>query len=337
MLQQLVSLLSESKQSLGVLAEKLSIQQHELNQLFAKLDQKGIVVQIDAEGFVKLPDNIYPLSTKIIESVLSTENADKVEIDCQLLIDSTNHQLLHFLPNPNKLCICSAEWQAKGRGRMERAWISPIGQNLLFSMARHWGKSDPIVEAGILEVLSLMAGVAVATTLKALDLDVVKLKWPNDIVVKNSEKQLEKIAGILVESKTDSREGTWVVGIGLNVTDVSSWHNQVDQRITSIAQLTSADYSREVILAGVIENWLNLEQELLIHGVEHIMQKWREFDVLFEEQITVQPTSGDSYPAIARGINEQGLLKVEPINTTENEILLHSGEVKVRLKDASIR
>ena len=137
-----------------------------------------------------------------------------------MVIDSTNQQLLNFLPSPKKLCVCSAEWQAKGRGRQQRSWVSPMGQNLLFSMARHWQKGDPLVEAGVLEILSLMAGVAVATTLKELDLPVVKLKWPNDIVIKNAHQQLEKIAGILVESKTDSRQGTWVVGIGLNVSDI---------------------------------------------------------------------------------------------------------------------
>jgi len=332
-----MTLLIEKERGLLELSEQLSIKQNDLKQLFSELEQKGIIVHIDTNGLVNLPGSISILSSEVIQSVLATENKAKVDLDCRLVIDSTNQQLLNSLPNLQKLCVCSAEWQAKGRGRLQRSWISPMGQNLLFSMARHWQKGEPLVEAGVLEILSLMAGVAVATTLKELDFSVVKLKWPNDIVVKNSNHQLEKIAGILVESKTDSRQGTWVVGIGLNVNDVSSWHNQVDQNITSLVQLTSADYSREVLIAGIIENWLSLEQLLVTQGVSEIIQKWREFDVLFGETLHIQPTTGESYTAIARGINEQGMLKLEATHQDGLEIILvHSGDVKVRIKHATV-
>ncbi len=336
MLQQLIVLLHENKCSLEMLAHSLSISQHQLKQLFQDLDNKGIAIQRDEDGEVRFPASITPLSVDVIGAVLSEENQRLIKLDCRLVVDSTNQILLDSKPVTDNLCICSAEWQTEGRGRLNRAWISPMGQNLMFSMAREWRQGDPLVEAGMLTILSLMAGVAVASTLKALGLDGVKLKWPNDIVVKNAAGQLEKLAGILVESKTDSLKGIWVVGIGLNVVNVASWRHQVDQNITSISQLLTADFSREVILAGVIENWLELEQQLLEKGSKSLLDKWRKFDVLYGESLTVKPTNQDSFNGIGAGINDDGLLQIESQQGLESKILkVHSGEVKVRINHAT--
>ena len=124
MLQQLVSLLFEKKRSLGELARCLSIQQHSLNLLFSELDQKGIVIQIDKDGLVNLPSNIHPLSSEVIESLLNVDNKHQVNVDCQLVIDSTNQQLLNSIEDPNNdlgylqwVKIYYFQWQGVGRKR----------------------------------------------------------------------------------------------------------------------------------------------------------------------------------------------------------------------------
>jgi len=337
MLQKLLNLLLHKTQSLSQLADSLGIDQYHLKLLFSKLEDKGLTLKIDKNGEVSIPKNIKLLSRDIIESVLSEVDANLVNLDCHLLVGSTNQILLDSSPHPKKLCVCTAEWQSEGRGRQNRQWFSPLAKNLLFSIGRQWQQKQPAIEAGILGLLSLIAGVAVATTLKKLGLEQIKLKWPNDVVIRNSNLQLEKIAGILVESKSDGKQGNWVVGIGLNVKDMTHWKNHIDQNITSFGQLTHGDFSREVLLAGIIENWLMLEKTLLTQGATEILNRWREFDTLFGEQIILQSHRQQSFTGVAKGIDDEGLLKVE----TEYEgkgkmVVVHSGDVKVRIRDVPV-
>ncbi|MCG2825179.1 MAG: biotin--[acetyl-CoA-carboxylase] ligase, partial [Thermoplasmatales archaeon] len=81
--------------------------------------------------------------------------------------------------------VVVSDEQTKGKGRMGREWLSPIG-GLYFSIVT---KKNPL--------LPLISGVAVANSLKNFGLNPV-LKWPNDVIVGN-----KKISGILIECLDD--------------------------------------------------------------------------------------------------------------------------------------
>jgi BirA family biotin operon repressor/biotin-[acetyl-CoA-carboxylase] ligase len=99
--------------------------------------------------------------------------------------------------------VVVAESQTRGRGRLDRSWISPPRAGLTFSMLLR-----PAVPAARLPWLPLLVAVAAAReTSRRCELD-VRLKWPNDLLVGG-----QKVGGVLAEATG----GAVVAGLGLNV------------------------------------------------------------------------------------------------------------------------
>ena len=100
--------------------------------------------------------------------------------------------------------VLVAEEQRAGRGRMGRAWVSPPRAALTFSVLFRPGAVPP----ARLGWLPLLTGVAVTSAVRAVTAVDARLKWPNDVLVRDA-----KLGGILAEAVG----GAVVVGIGLNV------------------------------------------------------------------------------------------------------------------------
>src|SRR5690606_37620720 len=129
-------------------------------------------------------------------------------------VDTTNAWLLQQVRQQrrwledNGCAVCLAERQTAGRGRRGRAWVSPFGSNLYFTMAQNFQGG-----ALALEGLRLVVGVSVVEALAGLGIKGLGLKWPNDVFCQGS-----KVAGILLEMNGDvSGECQVVIGIGLNI------------------------------------------------------------------------------------------------------------------------
>lgn len=108
--------------------------------------------------------------------------------------------------------------QTAGRGRRQRAWISPPG-NLAATILETIDVQPPVAAT-----LGFAAGLALEAALKTVSVEFVMrsggasdgrflLKWPNDVLAGR-----EKIAGILLEAETIDRELSVAVGMGTNVT-----------------------------------------------------------------------------------------------------------------------
>jgi len=103
-----------------------------------------------------------------------------------------------------------ADYQSAGKGRLGRNWEANAGENLLVSYLHRSAGLKP----DQLFLLQQSVALAVRNTIEAFtDSKVVKVKWPNDILIGN-----KKVAGILIESILLGSEVTCViVGIGINV------------------------------------------------------------------------------------------------------------------------
>ena len=112
------------------------------------------------------------------------ELLSKIEIKEQT--SSTNDDAKESLKNSSHLLSAHfAEQQSAGRGRNSRQWISPFGQNIYLSLA--W-QSD--LNFSDIEGLSLAIGVEIAESLKNNTDEVIKIKWPNDLLI--NQKKLIK-------------------------------------------------------------------------------------------------------------------------------------------------
>jgi BirA family biotin operon repressor/biotin-[acetyl-CoA-carboxylase] ligase len=136
--------------------------------------------------------------------------------------------------------VALTEEQTEGRGRLGRRWLSPPGVSLLFSVLL-----EPPVETPRLPELSLVAGEACASAIKAVAEVAPEIKLPNDILLSG-----RKVAGILAEA----REGRVVLGIGINVnvpeTDLPA---DVDLPATSLLVETGREIDRAVLLVELLE------------------------------------------------------------------------------------
>jgi len=100
-----------------------------------------------------------------------------------------------------------ADQQHAGRGRLGRRWESAPGAGIWLTLIER--PSDP----DAIRVLSLRLGLHAARALDRYTPSVVRLKWPNDLYVRDG-----KLAGILVETRWRDERIDWVaIGFGLNV------------------------------------------------------------------------------------------------------------------------
>jgi BirA family transcriptional regulator, biotin operon repressor / biotin---[acetyl-CoA-carboxylase] ligase len=134
-----------------------------------------------------------------------------------------------------------ARRQTAGRGRRDRPWVSASG-NLHASLLVQLPSPR-----GLLPQLSLVAGVATIDAIRQATGGGpagLRLKWPNDVMIGPA-----KCAGILIESLSDRRAATVVIGIGIDLV----WHpGELGRAATDLAA-HGCRVSPEVVLGSLGE------------------------------------------------------------------------------------
>ena len=159
---------------------------------------------------------------------------------CQVFseLDSTNDLLKEMMRQgtdiePAAGTVLLTDFQRKGRGRLARSWEAPPRSSLLLSMLLrpNW----PAEQTNWLTMLVSVAATEAIVAHTGLD---VRLKWPNDIMVRQGE-QWHKVSGILQEGGfgADGRLQWAIVGIGINVNLPAS---QLPASITPATSLLAA-------------------------------------------------------------------------------------------------
>ena len=122
---------------------------------------------------------------------------------------STNAELMNWASNgaPN-YAVVTASHQTAGQGRLGRSFEGAAGSLLPVSMLFYPDDVPP----DHWSLISLLAGLAVADTLREVCGLKPELKWPNDVLVGG-----KKICGILTQAVTTKQGTALVVGIGINV------------------------------------------------------------------------------------------------------------------------
>ena len=171
-------------------------------------------------------------------------------------VDSTNS----YLKGKNDLLqqhglVVIADMQTSGRGRVGREFVSLRGKNLTFSVVLH-----PELPLGQIQVLSLLAGVAVSRVLEKY-VNKIRLKWPNDVLV--CEK---KICGILLEAITipEHISPVLVLGIGLNTKGcLNDYPEELQDIVTTIESEILRNFNIVSETAPDLENETVFQQLLL--------------------------------------------------------------------------
>nr|WP_321381477.1 bifunctional biotin--[acetyl-CoA-carboxylase] ligase/biotin operon repressor BirA [uncultured Vibrio sp.] len=251
-----------------------------------------------------------------------TRLADSSEPKLELIpvIDSTNQYLLERVNESEKGRVCVAEYQASGRGRRGRQWISPFGSNLYLSM--YWR-----LDAGMAAAmgLSLVIGIAAVEALEEMGIQGVKLKWPNDLYYQD-----KKLAGILVEmSGQAGGAANLVIGMGLNI-GMPDKQPDIDQPWTTLNQVC-ADLSidRTQLALTLIEYWKTILVDYEMMGLAGFVDRWNRLDNFIGRPVKLLMGSRE-IKGIVQGIDQQGGVVLKTDNGLETYI---GGEISLRKGD----
>jgi len=134
--------------------------------------------------------------------------------------------------------IIRASYQWGGRGQSGNAWESEAGKNLLISIILYPVTISPADQF----LISMAISLGICDFLEK-EIPGCKIKWPNDIYVKN-----DKIAGILIENSVmDNRLVSSIAGIGLNINQRKFTGNAPNP--VSLSILTGKEYNTDICLS----------------------------------------------------------------------------------------
>lgn len=121
---------------------------------------------------------------------------------------STNDEISKFLLYGDSDFIAVHTFnQTKGRGQYGNTWSSTAEKNLAYTLAvkaEHFTVSD--------FMFNYYTAIAIRDFLDNLTDCDVKIKWPNDMILKN-----KKIVGILIEKKKINQNNYFLIGAGFNI------------------------------------------------------------------------------------------------------------------------
>ncbi len=216
--------------------------------------------------------------------------------------------------------LVAANAQTRGRGRLDRIWLTPPGSALAFSIILHPSE----VEAQHLSLFSPLAALAVTDAMQTRLGIHAEIKWPNDVLI-----QRRKVAGILTEGVWDgSILKAVVIGIGINITRNSiPPEDEISFPSDCVESFTEHDVDRWQFLASTVgfcfewRSWL---------GTLHFMETWQNRLAFRRERVQVLLPGEKMISGILLCVDEEGSLCLE---TAPDEIqTISAGDVHLRLE-----
>jgi len=121
---------------------------------------------------------------------------------------STNDEISKFLLYKNSDFVALHTFnQTGGRGQYGNTWSSTAEKNLAYTLAV---KTENFPLSDFL--FNYYTAIIISDFLANLTGNTVKIKWPNDIILKN-----RKIVGILIEKKKINQNNYFIIGAGFNI------------------------------------------------------------------------------------------------------------------------
>lgn len=204
-----------------------------------------------------------------------------------------------------------AESQTAGRGRLGRTWESPAGTGIYLSVILR-----PELELAQVSKLTLAAAVAVAETLESFGVKQVRIKWPNDILIKG-----RKVCGILTEMVAEAdRVECVVLGIGINANTLSA---DLPPNATSLKIVTGKPLDRNQLTAGLLNHLEVRLKQVSGMAWEKTRAAWNRRSAVKGKTVKVT-TLNQAVTGTAQGIDLSGALLVK---TREGIKKVYSGDV----------
>jgi BirA family biotin operon repressor/biotin-[acetyl-CoA-carboxylase] ligase len=210
--------------------------------------------------------------------------------------------------------VVGADLQTAGRGRQGRQWSSPTGAGLYVSVVLR-------PASGIVPLMTLAAGVAIADGIREASGLTAALKWPNDVYLSG-----RKAAGILAEAgSSDGGVSHVVLGFGINVSE-ASYPPDVAERATSLEREVGRPVDRGLVLACCLAA-LAVRHDQAMTDPRRMLASWRSYAISMLRRPVRCTVGSRIVTGIAEDIDDHGALIVradaETVRVISGEVIWH--------------
>lgn len=295
MSEQLLSLLKKGAfVSGGFLSSKLGITRAGIWKKIHSLKEKGFKVEASPGKGYRLIDTP-EFSVEELKTLIKGEIGRKIIYFDR--IDSTNNYAMSYANELLHGEVIIADAQMKGKGRLQRHWVSPPNSNIYMSIIL---KPDILPREGTL--LTLLSSVASVNALRRLTGIDIKIKWPNDLMIGS-----KKLGGILLETRSEPDRILFAVAsIGVNV-NMRRIPHELKPIATSTLIETGKRFKRTPLIAEIL-NEMDRELNLLkSKGRQGLLKGWKGLSQTLGKEVAVK-TERETIKGIAEDIDDEGRL-----------------------------
>jgi len=303
----------------GAIAKKLSISRNAIWKAVEALRAQGYDITAVTNKGYRLERDGDILSTAGIAAHVKTQGVFEVEV--RKSVTSTNMLVREMAAQgaPEGL-VLAAEEQTAGKGRQGKAFHSPMGHGVYFSLLLRPGSKTS--EAPL---ITSAAAVAAAEAIESVMAVRVGIKWVNDLFMSDM-----KVCGILTEAVFGMESGvveSAVLGIGINLTrpDDGFPEELADVATALTDRSTGKDGERCRLIAEILDNFWGYYQNL---GKREFLDEYRARSIVLGKNVNVH-SFGAITPAEVLEIDNDCGLVVRYENG--EEATLSSGDVSIKL------
>ena len=200
--------------------------------------------------------------------------------------------------------VVVAQRQTRGRGRMQRTWLSADG-GLYFTVVVR--PEIPMMLAGL---VNLAAAVDMANLLRSLYQVEACLKWPNDILVGN-----RKLCGLLSQMEAEGDQVAHMnIGVGLNVNNAPENESPV---AISLKALLGRPVPRREILVAFLDAF---ENRMSTFDPRAVIDEWKANNVTLGRAVRVI-TVKDTTEGTAVDVDSHGGLVLQLVDGTSQTVM----------------
>lgn len=173
--------------------------------------------------------------------------------------------------------------------------------------------------------LSLLVSLSVIRALNRLTQTEFSVKWPNDILFK-----FQKIAGILIECRTNTRhETTAVIGIGINIKSPINANFFSGYPYTDLYTVVNRNLDRNELLALILIELHHLLSAFELSSFKSFRAEWQRYHCFQNKTVSLKFPDNTFVEGVVKGITEEGELVLD---TGSSKFTYAIGEISLRFK-----
>lgn len=319
MRKKILELLQENKLISGMeIARHLGVTRSAVWKHIKRLREEGYQIDSSTHLGYSLRDKADVLISEAVTANLHTSVLGKDVIYYESVSSTQNIAEELARKGAQEGTVVIAEYQAEGRGRKGRVWVSPFRNGIYMSIILR-----PQIKPVNAIQIPLVAGISVAKAISSTTGLPARIKWPNDINIKK-----RKVAGILTEIRCELDEVQYIIlGIGINVNTRIEDLQFENNIATSLSKELGYRVSRLELTQCILRELERMYLQFIETGFNELLNEWIKLSDTIGEEVVISDFD-NIFTGVAIGLDNDGFLLVRSTDGAIHRII--SGDVSLR-------